>query len=118
MKRRKLETLLLTLESTPSLLARAAVPLTREEVRWKPQDGGFSLLENIWHLADLEREAFGVRIRRILSEEEPTLSNFDGERIARHAGRPSRRHLMVPLDDSRQGQPRAHQVARRRFRGR
>jgi hypothetical protein len=83
MRRRKLETLLLTLESTASLLARAAVSLTREEVRWKPQDGGFSLLENVWHLADLEREAFSVRIRRILSEEEPTLSNFDGERIAR-----------------------------------
>ena len=83
MKRRKLETLLLTLESTPSLFARAAVSLTREEVRWKPQDGGFSLLENVWHLADLEQEAFGLRIRRILSEEEPTLSNFDGERIAR-----------------------------------
>ena len=83
MKRRKLETLLLTLESTPSLLARAAASLTREEALWKPQDGGFSLLENVWHLADLEREAYGVRIRRILLEEEPTLSNFDGDRIAR-----------------------------------
>jgi hypothetical protein len=83
MKRRKLETLLLTLESTPSLLARAAADLSREESRWKPEDGGFSLVENVWHLADLEQEAYAVRIRRILTELDPNLSNFDGDRVAR-----------------------------------
>ncbi len=83
MNRRKLETLLITLESTPVLLARAADQLSPEEARRKPQGGGFSLLENVWHLADLEREGFGVRIRRILSEEEPSLSDFDGDRVAR-----------------------------------
>ena len=83
MKRRKLETLLLTLESTYSLLAEAAASLSREESRWKPQDGGFSLVENVWHLADLEQEAYAVRIRRILTEQDPSLSNFDGDRVAR-----------------------------------
>jgi len=83
MNRRELETLLLTLESTPLLLARAADGLSTSEARRRPAAGGFSLTENIWHLADLEREGFGVRIRRILSEEEPTLSNFDGDRFAR-----------------------------------
>ncbi|MDQ2979833.1 MAG: DinB family protein [Acidobacteriota bacterium] len=83
MNRRDLETLLLTLESTPFLLARAAQAMCPSEVSRKPADGGFSFLENIWHLADLEREAYGVRIQRILSEDEPTLSNFDGDRIAR-----------------------------------
>ncbi len=83
MNRRELETLLLTLESTPLLMSRAAHGLSAEEARRRPAAGGFSLVENVWHLADLEREGFGVRIRRILSEDEPTLSNFDGDRFAR-----------------------------------
>jgi hypothetical protein len=83
MNRRKLETLLLTLESTPAMLARAVEDLSPSEVRRKPQAGGFSFLENVWHLADLEREGYGIRIRRILTEEEPSLSDFDGDRVAR-----------------------------------
>src|ERR1700674_2224506 len=83
MNRRELETLLLTLESTPLLMARAARGISPTAARRRPASGGVSFVENVWHLADLEREAFAVRIRRILSEEKPTLSNFDGERIAR-----------------------------------
>src|SRR3984893_6461987 len=83
MNRRELETLLLTLESTPVLMARAAAGLSPAAARRRPASGGFSFVQKVWHLADLEREAFAVRIRRILSEDEPTLSNFDGERIAR-----------------------------------
>ena len=49
----------------------------------RPAGGGFSFVENVWHLADLEREGYGTRIRRILGEENPALLNFDGDRIAR-----------------------------------
>ncbi|MGH9368528.1 MAG: DinB family protein [Thermoanaerobaculia bacterium] len=83
MNRSKLETLLLTLESTPALLARAIREFSPREATRRPAAGGFSLVENVWHLADLEREGYGVRIRRLLTEEEPTLSNFDGDRLAR-----------------------------------
>jgi hypothetical protein len=83
MNRRQLETLLVTLESTSALLQRAAEDLTAVQVRRRPAGGGFSLLENVWHLADLEREGYGERIRRLLSEDEPTLADFDGERVAR-----------------------------------
>jgi hypothetical protein len=83
MNRRDLETLLLTLESTPALLGKAARALSRCEARRRPAAGGFSFVENVWHLADLEREGFGIRIRRILREDSPALLNFDGERIAR-----------------------------------
>ncbi|HTO87842.1 MAG TPA: DinB family protein [Thermoanaerobaculia bacterium] len=83
MNRRKLETLLLTLESTPALLARAAREFSARETKERPAGGGFSLVENVWHLADLEREAYGVRIGRLLTEENPILSNFDGDAIAR-----------------------------------
>jgi hypothetical protein len=83
MNRRDLETLLLTLESTPALFARAADGLTSVEATFRAEGSGFSFVENVWHLADLEREGYGARIRRILSEEEPTLANFDGDRVAR-----------------------------------
>ena len=86
MNRRKLETLLLTLESTPALLAQAARTCPADEVTRRPAAGGFSLVENVWHLADLEREGYGVRIRRLLTEDEPALSNFDGDRIALERG--------------------------------
>ena len=86
MNRRKLETLLLTLESTPALLAQAAAECARGDAARQPQSGGFSLVEHVWHLADLEREAFGSRIRRILTEEGPSLPNFDGDRVARERG--------------------------------
>ncbi len=83
MKRRKLETLLLTLESTPAWIERAARALAPGQATQRPAAGGFSFVENVWHLADLEREAYKVRIRRIVTEEEPALANFDGDRIAR-----------------------------------
>ena len=83
MKRREFEALLVTLESTAALLSRAAATLSPAEARRRPAAGGFSLVENIWHLADLERDGYAVRIRRILSETNPALLNFDGDRIAR-----------------------------------
>ena len=90
MNRRELETLLLTLESTPVLLERAAAGISPVSAVRRPAAGGFSFVENVWHLADLEREGFGTRIRRVLSEEEPTLSNFDGNRLARERNYASR----------------------------
>jgi hypothetical protein len=86
MTRRDFETLLVTLESTPALVARASASLSPAEARVRPAGGGFSFVENVWHLADLEREGYGMRIRRILCEENPALSNFHGERIARERG--------------------------------
>ena len=83
MKRREFEALLVTLESTAAILSRAAATLSPAEARRRPAAGGFSLVENVWHLADLEREGYGLRIRRILSESNPALLNFEGDRMAR-----------------------------------
>jgi hypothetical protein len=90
MNRHKLETLLLTLESTPALLARAAANLSAGDARRRPAEGVFSLVENVWHLADLEREGYGGRIGLILAEREPFLSDFDGDRIAQERNYQSR----------------------------
>jgi len=57
--------------------------LTDEEARRAAPEGAFSPIEQVWHLADLEREGFGARIRRLREEWHPQLPDFDGARIAR-----------------------------------
>jgi hypothetical protein len=82
MNRRQLETLLVTLESTPALLERASSEIPASLATRRPAGGGFSLVENVWHLAELEREGYDQRIRRLLAEDDPALANFDGDRLA------------------------------------
>ena len=77
-----LAALLDSLEVMPQDLRLAAGRMTPEAARTPPSDGGFSLVEQAWHLADLEREGYGERIRRLLDEDEPELPDFDGARVA------------------------------------
>ena len=42
--------------------------------------GQFSPVEQVWHLADLEREGFAVRIRRLREEDNPRLADFDARK--------------------------------------
>jgi hypothetical protein len=67
----------------PALLAHAAEALAPEQWRMRGPDAGFALTEQAWHLADLEREGYGARITRLLTEEAPFLPDFDGDRVAR-----------------------------------
>jgi len=48
-----------------------------------PQVHGFSLHEQVWHLADLEREGFQFRLQALLSQKFPCLENFDGDEVAK-----------------------------------
>jgi DinB superfamily len=76
------EQLLETLEQMPHYLERELRSLTPELMCQQGADGAFSPVEQVWHLADLEREGFGLRIDRLLSESEPQLPDFDGAAIA------------------------------------
>jgi hypothetical protein len=76
------EALLETLEQMPQYLEQQFCSLTAERLRQRGADGSFSPVEQVWHLADLEREGFGLRIDRLLSESEPQLPDFDGAAIA------------------------------------
>jgi DinB superfamily len=76
------EELLASLVDTAEYLREMVGGLTPEQARIPGPDGGFSPIEQVWHLADLEREGFGERIRRLISEPEPQLLDFDGTRIA------------------------------------
>lgn len=59
----------------------AAVALGRYAA--DPPAGAFSLVEHVWHLADLESEGFAVRIERLRAGGRPVLPDFDGGRLAR-----------------------------------
>jgi hypothetical protein len=82
MTRESQDTLLENLSAMPGLLAEAFEGLSAEDARVEGADG-FSPVEQCWHLADLERDGYGVRIRRLLAEDDPALPDFDGERVAR-----------------------------------
>jgi DinB family protein len=71
------------LAGMPGFLEGIAARFTAESARRRPPDGSFSFVENVWHLADLEREGYGRRIARLRDEEGPALPDFDGARVAR-----------------------------------
>jgi hypothetical protein len=73
--------------------ARFASISSEEAVRPGP-DESLSPVEQCWHLAELEREGFGARIRRLLDEVDPFLPDFDGARLARE-----RDYRARPLDE-------------------
>jgi hypothetical protein len=76
------EEFLAALAHMPAFLNDTLRSLSAEQTRALGPDGTPSPVEQVWHLADLEREGFGVRIRRLASEREPFLPDFDGTKIA------------------------------------
>ena len=74
--------LLASLTAMPEYLVHVFAGLDAEQARIPGPDGTFSPVEQAWHLADLERDGFGQRIRRLLAEPRPHLPDFDGARIA------------------------------------
>ena len=75
--------LLLELADMPDFLAAEYGSLQQEFGVRAGSDGLPSPVEQCWHLADLEREGFAVRIERLRREDRPVLADFDGARIAR-----------------------------------
>jgi DinB superfamily len=88
------EELLASLNSMPEYLREIFAGLSPEQAQTPGPDETFSPVEQVWHLADLEREGFGVRIQRLLSEPEPHLPDFDGTKIAAE-----RNYRSLPLEE-------------------
>jgi hypothetical protein len=74
--------LLGALEEMPAHLERELGALAPSLSCQQGPDGAFSPVEQVWHLADLEREGFGWRIDQLLSEDDPRFPDFDGAAIA------------------------------------
>lgn len=74
--------LMTALAGMSGFLREAFGSLSPEQALAPGRDGAFFPVEQVWHLADLEREGFGLRIRRLMEEASPHLADFDGTRIA------------------------------------
>jgi hypothetical protein len=75
--------LLTRLGGMAEYLTRKLGGLSSEEAVRPGPDNGFSPVEQCWHLVDLEREGFGLRMQRLRAEAKPLLPDFDGAAIAR-----------------------------------
>lgn len=76
------QNLLAFLEETPQVVRSLTENLTAKELMRKPAKEKFSFLEHVCHLRDIEREGHGVRIAKLLSEEQPFLADIDGDKLA------------------------------------
>jgi hypothetical protein len=70
------------LAKSPEAVREAFAGIGAKKLRRKPNSNLFSPLEDLWHLRDIEREGYFVRIARILSEDVPILEDLDGDRMA------------------------------------
>jgi hypothetical protein len=76
------EELLERLSAMPAWLGDTLGALAPEDAKRRGPAGGFAPVEQCWHLADLEREAFAERLRRLRQEDQPVLADFNGDRAA------------------------------------
>ena len=70
------------LAATPALLEEALAQAGASRSGVQPRPGEFSLREHACHLRDVDRDAYLVRVRRVLSEDRPALAGFDGAAVA------------------------------------
>lgn len=76
------DSLFAQLAAMPAFLQETFGALSAQDATWRASGDTFAPVEHCWHLADLERDGFAVRIRRLLSENAPLLPDFDGARVA------------------------------------
>jgi hypothetical protein len=73
MQSRLYSALLNQLQEMPVFLRRVLAGLSREVLLRMPENDNSNLLEHLWHTRDCDTDLYGLRIRRILSEERPCL---------------------------------------------
>jgi hypothetical protein len=65
------------LAEMPVFLRRTMAGLSREVLLRQPENDRSPLLEHLWHTKDCDTDLYGLRIRRILAEERPSLEPVD-----------------------------------------
>jgi hypothetical protein len=74
----------------PGVIGESCAGLAEDDFLRKPGVGKLSILEHMTHMLDMERDVFGVRLRRVLEEDNPKLDPVDQEHYvdeSRYAGR-------------------------------
>src|SRR5262249_20090138 len=69
--------------ATPSKVRDIAARIPQDAWTRGPGNGGFSLVEHVCHLRDIDEDGYRERVERILPEERPTLVDLDGDALAR-----------------------------------
>ncbi len=72
-----------SLGAMPAKLKEIAAGLPQATWRSKPAGGGFSLVEHVCHLRDIDGDGYRVRLERMLAETGPSLPDIDGDALAR-----------------------------------
>jgi len=70
------------LAALPGRLKAIVEVVPKEHWRTAPKAGGFSLVEHLCHLRDIDGDGYGIRLERILNEERPVLPDIDGTQLA------------------------------------
>ena len=83
MTRQEFNDVLAFLEETPEIVRQSGENIAPADVSWKPAESAFSVLEQVCHLRDIEREGYSARIRKVLDENQPFLPDLDGDQLAR-----------------------------------
>ena len=71
-----------SLLATPLAVSLLIQSLSEEQLRHRNSPDEFSALENLCHLRDIEVEGYSQRIRKIVKENQPSLPDIDGGRLA------------------------------------
>src|SRR5262249_55937947 len=79
----ELASALAALGETPDRLNDLMQRLPASLWNTRPPGPGWSFVENVCHLRDLESEGYAARIARILEEDNPFLPDFDGPATAK-----------------------------------
>lgn len=66
-----------TLAATPGILKAMLAPATSEQLGWKPSADRWSIAEVLTHLIHTEENTVGLRVRRIVEEEQPVIVSYD-----------------------------------------
>jgi transcriptional regulator with XRE-family HTH domain len=72
-----------TLGAMPSKVKDIVARIPRDAWRRRPAKGGFSLLEHICHLRDIDGDGYRLRVDRMLTETRPDLADLDGDALAK-----------------------------------
>jgi transcriptional regulator with XRE-family HTH domain len=71
-----------SLGAMPAKLKEIAAALPEGAWRSKPAGGGFSFVEHVCHLRDIDGDGYQLRLERMLTEERPSLPDLDGDALA------------------------------------
>lgn len=72
-----------SLGAMPAKLKEIVAAIAESAWRSKPAAGGFSLVEHVCHLRDIDGDGYRVRLERMLAEERPSLPDIDGGALAK-----------------------------------